>query len=229
MRPPDPPPHCRDAFGKRCDPLATGTASRTEPRNDAPPGTLSRIGRSRSHASLLAALLTALLLTGAYSALGRFRHFRWNRELRSAMEYVLRNAQPGDAVACVSDALQPAATAYLQERDLPVLPRALASALALPSAPDELSSDEEASALQNLASLWVLAVDQPETQRTNAQVHAKLDGFMRLTDERSFDHIHLTHYLPRRPPSAPDSLAEGITVADAAAAWTTHPPQSGTE
>jgi hypothetical protein len=202
VRPPDPLPHTMGAAVKQ-----------------------ERATTSRGRTRIMLGVLTALMFAGACCSLGHFRRFYWKQEIRPAMEYVLRNAQPGDAVACVSVGLQPAAEYYLQERDLPVIPRALESSLGPVTSPDEPTPEEEVAALRNLASLWVLALDQPRSEPTNERVRARLDTFMRLTDERSFDHVRLAHYLPRRNTPAPSPVGAGTTVADAAPALSVRPPR----
>jgi hypothetical protein len=224
MRLPDPQPHARGADRQQETVFPAEPLLSSEPVNGAIPRGRTRrevaaVGRvtasARGRQPNRPRAWIALMIAGACCSLGVYQSCCQRQEIRSALEYLIHHAQAGEAVACVTPSLQPAVEDQLRGHDVPVIPRALASSLAAVTAPDEPTSEEEIAALRNLPALWILQIDQPGAQRVNAMVRARLDAFMRLTDERAFAPIRLARYVPHRNTPAPGPAAAGTTVANA--------------
>src|SRR5262249_48053467 len=102
----------------------------------------------------VARVLLGLMGLSASFSLGLSFRYERKQEIRSAAQYIFRHAVAGDAVACMTAPLQPAAEYYLRDGDCPLLPDAICGALTPAAALGNLGPEAQAAALGNLRSLW---------------------------------------------------------------------------
>jgi hypothetical protein len=161
--------------------------------------------------------LAALTILGACvaPALSPRRHRKL--EIRGALHYVLRNARRGDAIACVSPRIHPAVEYYLLGHDHPLFPQDL-SELVQPDPPasrlDGLPPEEPTGAFRYVSSLWVLEIDDRQTQSMNRAARAWLSESMEPIDEQSFPGLRVLRYVPGARPPTPDAapIPAGTTL-----------------